>query len=77
MYQYYDKRVYELKEHDAGDYSEALKKIREWNYHKDSNIALGVFYKKEAATFEEKMSISKKDPVEINANIEKILANSV
>jgi 2-oxoglutarate/2-oxoacid ferredoxin oxidoreductase subunit beta len=47
MYEYYDKRVYELEGHDPGDYNNALTKIREWDYNTDSRIALGVFYKKE------------------------------
>lgn len=47
MYEYYDKRVYELEGHDPGDYNKALTKIREWDYNKDFRIALGVFYKKE------------------------------
>lgn len=47
MYEYYDKRVYELEGHDPGDYNKALTKIREWDYNNDSRIALGVFYKKE------------------------------
>lgn len=53
MYEYYDKRVYELKDHDAGDFNQALGKIREWDYNSDSRIGLGVFYKKESPTFEE------------------------
>ncbi len=53
MYEYYDKRVYELKDHDTGDFNAAEKKIREWDYNKDAKIALGVFYKKDAPTFEE------------------------
>ena len=47
MYEYYDKRVYELEGHDPGDYNKALEKIREWDYNNDVRIALGVFYKKE------------------------------
>lgn len=46
MYEYYDKRVYELKDHDPTDYMRALGKIREWDYNKDAPIALGVLYKK-------------------------------
>ncbi|MDD5135844.1 MAG: thiamine pyrophosphate-dependent enzyme, partial [Candidatus Omnitrophica bacterium] len=53
MYEYYDKRVYELKDHNPSDYDQAAKKIREWDYNKDAPIALGVFYKKDAPTFEE------------------------
>ncbi len=77
MYDYYDKRVYELKDHNLKDYAQALNKIREWDYNKDAAIALGVFYKKEAATFEEKLSASKKEAIDVNLNIEKILANAV
>ena len=47
MYEYYDKRVYELEGHDPADYNKALTKIREWDYNNDSRIALGIFYKKE------------------------------
>ena len=47
MYEYYDKRVYELKDHDPSDYNQALAKIREWDYNADAAIALGVLYKTE------------------------------
>lgn len=53
MYEYYDKKVYELKEHNPSDYNNALTKIREWDYNRDAPIALGVFYKKELPTFDE------------------------
>jgi 2-oxoglutarate ferredoxin oxidoreductase subunit beta len=61
MYEYYDKHVYELKDHDARDYNQALSKIREWDYNKESAIALGAFYKKEASSFEEKFLSPKKE----------------
>ena len=54
LYEYYDKRVYELKDHDPADYNQALSKIREWDYNNDARIGLGVFYKKESPTFEDK-----------------------
>ena len=53
MYEYYDLRVYELKDHAAGDFNQASNRIREWDYNSDSPIALGLFYKKEIPTFEE------------------------
>ncbi|MCM8799098.1 MAG: thiamine pyrophosphate-dependent enzyme [Candidatus Omnitrophica bacterium] len=56
MYEYYDKRVYELKEHNPKDFDSALKKIREWDYNSDASIALGIFYRKEIPTFEERVS---------------------
>ncbi len=77
MYQYYDKRVYELKEHNPEDYYAALNKIREWNYHNDAAIALGVFYKKEAPTFEQKLTVFKKEGIDVDANIKKVLAEAV
>lgn len=55
MYEYYDKRVYELKGHNIGDYNQARDLIREWDYNADAPIATGVFYKKEMPTFEEKL----------------------
>lgn len=65
MYEYYNKRVYELENHNSSDYTSALNKIREWDYNQDNKIALGTFYKKEAPTFDEKFPslqrISKRD----------------
>jgi len=52
MYEYYDKRVYELAGHDPANYDQAAKKIREWDYNADAPIALGVFHKKDMPTFE-------------------------
>lgn len=46
MYDYYNKRVYELKDHNPEDYGQAMEKIKEWDYNIDSKIPLGVFYKK-------------------------------
>lgn len=77
MYQYYEKKVYELKEHNAGDYSEALKKIREWDYHNDSPIALGVFYKKESVTFEERLSGYRSDKKDVESGIKKALSKTI
>lgn len=53
MYEYYDKRVYELKEHDPKERSLAEEKIREWDYNADKPIGLGVFFKKDAPVFED------------------------
>jgi len=52
MYEYYEKRVYELKDHDPEDFNAAGRKIREWDYNNDGKIAIGVFYTKDAPTFE-------------------------
>ncbi|MFA5147449.1 MAG: thiamine pyrophosphate-dependent enzyme [Candidatus Omnitrophota bacterium] len=53
MYDYYDKHVYELKDHDASDFKRAMEKIREWDYNGEAPIALGAFYRRDAATFED------------------------
>ncbi|GAH82043.1 unnamed protein product, partial [marine sediment metagenome] len=54
LYKYYNERIYRLKDHDSENYNQALQRIREWDYNSDSQIALGVFYKKEIPTFEDK-----------------------
>ena len=52
LYEYYDKRVYALENHNSGDYSSALSKMREWDYNNDSPIATGIFYEYKSNTFE-------------------------
>ena len=47
MYEYYNSKVYELKDHNSGDYKQAMEKIKELDYNVDSKIPLGIFYKKE------------------------------
>jgi len=74
MYEYYDKRVYELKDHNPEDYGQALEKIRQWDYSNDSPIALGVLYRKEAPTFEEGFPVSQVKPIERDARL-KLLFN--
>jgi len=73
MYEYYDKRVYELKDHDPSDFDIAMSKIREWDYDTDSPIALGVFYKKDEPTLEDRSAAIGQAKADIDANIRKIL----
>lgn len=70
MYEYYNKRAYELTDHDSKNYEAALKKIREWNYNDDASIGLGIFYQKQAPCFEDNVF---KNPVDKTAGIKKIL----
>ena len=77
MYEYYDKRVYELKDHDPNDYNKALAKIREWDYNNDSPIALGVLYKTERPTLEDRLSGPEGKIVDRNAKIKKILEEAI
>jgi 2-oxoglutarate ferredoxin oxidoreductase subunit beta len=54
MYEYYTSKTYELKDHNPHNYNQAFNKIREWNYNTDAPIALGVLYKKEISTWEDR-----------------------
>jgi len=52
-YQFYNQRVYELKDSNLISEKEALKKIEEWNYGKNnSKIPIGIFYKIQKPTYE-------------------------
>jgi 2-oxoglutarate ferredoxin oxidoreductase subunit beta len=51
--EYYEKRVYELTDHDPSNRQDALAKIREWDYNNDGRIPLGVLYRKHKRTFDE------------------------
>lgn len=53
VYDYYNDKIYELKDHDPGDLESAMRKVREWDYTSEAPIGLGVFYKRSASTFEE------------------------
>ncbi|MFA6358409.1 MAG: thiamine pyrophosphate-dependent enzyme [Candidatus Omnitrophota bacterium] len=77
MYEYYDRRVYELKDHNAQDYNQASNKIREWNYDSDNPIALGVLYKKELPTFEERFPEHKATDADRDFKIKEFLKNSI
>src|SRR3989338_4867927 len=59
MYEYYDKHIYELKDHDSQNYHQGLNRIKEWDYNQEAPIALGVFYKKGIPTFEERFLAKK------------------
>lgn len=77
MYEYYDKRVYELKDHNSADFNQALNKIREWDYNADAPIALGVFYKKELATFTERFFKVTPQNIDKDSKIKELLQESI
>jgi len=77
MYEYYNKKVYELNGHRYQDYHEALRKIREWDYNSDAPIALGIFYKKEMATFEDRFLRPEKETVDRELNIKQVLTEAI
>lgn len=77
MYEYYDKHVYELKDHDPNDYVQALAKIREWDYNKEAPIALGVLYRKQMPSFEESFLRKKEVAIDRDSKIKKLLEETV
>ncbi len=77
LYDYYAKRAYELQDHDTSDPMAALTRIREWDYNADARIALGLFYRKEAETFEEKFTLSAVDPRDRDGKIRGFLNKSI
>ncbi|MFH0889505.1 MAG: thiamine pyrophosphate-dependent enzyme [Planctomycetota bacterium] len=77
MYEYYNSRVYELKNHNNQNYDEALTKIREWDYNTDKQIALGTFYKKEKPSFEEPFLKYSLKPENQESKIKEILQRSI
>lgn len=52
MYAQYEKRAYEMKDHDPSDLDRAMKRAREWDYNADAPIPLGLFYRKTAPVFD-------------------------
>ncbi len=77
MYEYYDKRVYELSGHNPEDYNQANAKIREWDYNQDAPIALGLLYKKQSPAFEDNFLYPPVNPDTRNDLVKKILEKSV
>lgn len=78
MYEYYDKHAYELKDHNPGDYNQALSKIREWDYNKEAPIPLGILYQKDAPAFEGSFPVNTiKEPVNIDLKIKELLGKTV
>jgi len=56
-YDYYNENVYEFTEqdHDPTDRESAFARAREWNYGAGESIPIGLFYRVEKPTFEEKL----------------------
>lgn len=77
LYDYYDKRVYEMQDHDPRDYDQALRKIREWDYNKDANIPLGIFYTHDAPVFNESFPVSGTADTDRGSAIKKLLEDTV
>ena len=77
MYEYYDKHVYELKDHDPQDYAQASAKIKEWDYNGEAPIALGTLYRKQMPSFEENFLKKKEATVDRVSKIKRLLEETV
>ena len=75
--QYYDEKVYELRDHNLQDYDGALEKIREWDYNSSAPIALGTFYKKDIPTFEERIVRAETKAVDRESKIREVLGEGI
>ena len=73
MYEYYNQKVYELKEHDPANHAQVSAKIREWDYNSDAPIALGVLYRKIAPTFDEKFQKPGIDAADRKSKLDELL----
>ncbi|MFH1312423.1 MAG: thiamine pyrophosphate-dependent enzyme [Candidatus Eisenbacteria bacterium] len=54
-YQFYNKNVYEMEDHDAGNLEAAHAKAREWDGKGEGKIPIGLFYKVDKPAFDEKL----------------------
>jgi 2-oxoglutarate ferredoxin oxidoreductase subunit beta len=54
-YEYYNKRVYELENHDPSDIEAARVRAREWQMGEAEKIPIGLFFQTEKPTFDEKI----------------------
>lgn len=43
--EFYQQKVYELKDHDFSSFEKAIEKAREWDYKNGNKIPIGVFYR--------------------------------
>jgi len=77
MYEYYNKNVYEMKDHEPGDFNMAMKRVREWDYTTDTKIPLGIFYEKKAPSFEEEFSRSEIPHADRKLQIQQVLEKTI
>ncbi|MCU0632579.1 MAG: thiamine pyrophosphate-dependent enzyme [Methanolinea sp.] len=71
--EYYDARVYEIKDHDEGDFEAACRKAREWDYNEDAPVGLGTMYRTIRPTLEKRFSAARGNEKDRSATIRKVL----
>jgi 2-oxoglutarate ferredoxin oxidoreductase subunit beta len=69
----YDRYVYELRDHDARDPAQAMKRILEWDYNNPAPIALGTFFERDLPTFESRFPPEPAVPGDRREKIRKLL----
>jgi len=77
LYEYYNEKVYELKDHNPEDYGRALNKVREWDYNSDAPIPLGTFYKREIPSFDESFGKPESKAIDAESKIKDVLAEAI
>jgi 2-oxoglutarate/2-oxoacid ferredoxin oxidoreductase subunit beta len=70
---YYNEHVYDLEGHDVSSFEAAFRKAREWDYNADARIPLGLFFRKEMPTYEDRVFAHPPDNTDRQKGIEKIL----
>ncbi|MBN1504610.1 MAG: 2-oxoacid:ferredoxin oxidoreductase subunit beta [Candidatus Eisenbacteria bacterium] len=73
VYDYYNQKVYELKDHDPTDFERACALAREWDYSSDAPIALGTFFRRETPRFEESFDRSELSETERSERLKRML----
>jgi 2-oxoglutarate ferredoxin oxidoreductase subunit beta len=73
MTDYYNERVYDLKDNDLSGFETAFHMAREWDYNSDARIALGLFYQQVMPTYEDRVFAHQPDNTDRQKRIEEIL----
>jgi 2-oxoglutarate/2-oxoacid ferredoxin oxidoreductase subunit beta len=74
MYESYNKRVYEVQGNDVGNFNDALKIIRSFDYNNpDVPIPLGKFYQKDAPRFNDIFPGFKLHDIDVEATVKEAL----
>lgn len=77
LYDFYNKRVYEIEDNDPSSFDEAIKIIRSWDYNSDAPVAIGKFYDKDMPRFDEMFPGYKPHKVEKEAGIKRALESFI